>query len=258
MLIINADDWGRSRAETDAALNCFKEGRITSVTAMVFMADSERAAELAKEHKIDVGLHLNLNQRFDGRVPEGIARSQEQIVKFLTLTKYAMFVYHPGLRTAFRNVFKHQWDEVIRLYGKPPSHIDGHQHRHLCANMLVDAVIPPGQRVRRNFSFWPGEKALLNRTYRKLVDRWLRSRYQLTDFFFSLGMALKMGTIHRISDLAARASVELMTHPVHKGEYTWLMGNDFRELIANTQMTSFDQSSTVSNEFLTPAPGGRP
>jgi predicted glycoside hydrolase/deacetylase ChbG (UPF0249 family) len=48
VLIINADDWGRSPAETDAALDCFSNGRITSVTAMVFMADSKRAADLAK------------------------------------------------------------------------------------------------------------------------------------------------------------------------------------------------------------------
>ena len=64
MLIINADDWGRSVAETDAALKCFRERRITSVSAMVFMGDSERAAELAKENKLDVGLHLNFTDRF--------------------------------------------------------------------------------------------------------------------------------------------------------------------------------------------------
>ena len=56
MLIINADDWGRSQAETDAALRCYQGGRITSVSAMVFMADSERAAELAKEKRIGRGL----------------------------------------------------------------------------------------------------------------------------------------------------------------------------------------------------------
>ena len=67
MLIINADDFGRSVAETDAALRCYIAGRITSVSAMVFMADSERAAELAKENELDVGLHLNFTERFTGR-----------------------------------------------------------------------------------------------------------------------------------------------------------------------------------------------
>jgi len=64
MLIINADDWGRSMAETDAALRCYKAGRITSVSAMVLMEDSHRAAELAKEHQLDVGLHLNFTDKF--------------------------------------------------------------------------------------------------------------------------------------------------------------------------------------------------
>ena len=67
MLIINADDFGRSPAETDAALRCHQEGRITSVSAMVFMEDAERAAELAKENELDVGLHLNFTESFTGR-----------------------------------------------------------------------------------------------------------------------------------------------------------------------------------------------
>jgi len=37
MLIINADNWGRSAVETDAVLTCYQEGRITSVSAMMFM-----------------------------------------------------------------------------------------------------------------------------------------------------------------------------------------------------------------------------
>ncbi len=35
MLIINADDFGRSAAETDAALRCYRTARLTSVSAMV-------------------------------------------------------------------------------------------------------------------------------------------------------------------------------------------------------------------------------
>ena len=69
MLIINADDWGRSRAETNAALECYQHGRITSVSAMVFMNDSERAAEIAREHNLDAGLHLNFTDPFTNRIP---------------------------------------------------------------------------------------------------------------------------------------------------------------------------------------------
>ena len=42
--------------------------------AMVFMADSERAADLAKENGLDVRLHLNFTDRFtSGRVASKLA-----------------------------------------------------------------------------------------------------------------------------------------------------------------------------------------
>ena len=66
MIIINADDWGRSCLETDAALSCYAKGTITSMSAMVFMQDSQRAAALAKEVRLPVGLHLNLNESLEG------------------------------------------------------------------------------------------------------------------------------------------------------------------------------------------------
>ncbi len=84
MLIVNADDWGRSIAETDAALKCFKKGRITSVSAMVFMADSERAAELAKANCVTAGLHLNFSEPFTARnSPEELSHCQNRLVRFL-------------------------------------------------------------------------------------------------------------------------------------------------------------------------------
>src|SRR5258708_26641691 len=157
MIIINADAWGRSRVETDAALSCHKEGRITSVTAMVFMEDSRRAAELARNREIDVGLHLNLSQRFTDLPSKGLLRTyHDQIVSFIAPNKYKFLIYHPTLRKQFHYVYQAQIEEFSELYGAPPSHIDGHHHKHLCTNMLVGKVIPAGEKVRRNFTFWPG------------------------------------------------------------------------------------------------------
>jgi len=240
MIIINADDWGRSGVETDAALSCHLKGRITSVSAMVFMQDSERAAELAKANGIDVGLHLNLSQRYNGSVPSpAITAAQDKIVRFMTGSKYAVLFYRPDLRKCFRDVQQAQTDEFLRLYGKPPSHEDGHQHRHLCANVLLDAVIPFGQKVRRNFSFWPGEKGLLNRTYRGLVDRWLGRRYRLTDYFFSLGQCLQAKRLGRVAELARVSTVELMTHPVSAHEYDYLTSHEHLRMISGVETGSF-------------------
>ena len=49
-------------------LDCLRQGRLTSASAMVFMADSVRAAEVARELDLDLGLHLNLSQPFTGKL----------------------------------------------------------------------------------------------------------------------------------------------------------------------------------------------
>jgi predicted glycoside hydrolase/deacetylase ChbG (UPF0249 family) len=230
MLIINADDYGRSKAETEAALACFLAGGITSASAMVFMEDSQRAAGLAREYNLPVGLHLNLSQSYETPVPAETAAAHERVISFLAGGKYAGLVYHPGLRRDFKVVYKTQNDEFVRLYGRQPAHVDGHHHRHLCANMLIDYVIPRGQRVRRNFTFGPGEKGWANRTYRRLSDRWLARRYQLTDYLFNLSECLGEGALTRALGLAGKATVELETHPSREAERNLLISEDFRRM----------------------------
>ena len=171
MLIINADDWGGARADTDAALSCYREGSITSVTAMVFMDDSERAAELARNAGIEVGFHLNLFEPFTGNCGDRLLREHHNsIISYLMRGQYYSLMYNPSLRNAFQYVYQAQVDEFIRLYGRPYTHIDGHHHKHLCTNILKDRIIPAGEKVRRNFFFWPDEKSLLNRTFRSLQE----------------------------------------------------------------------------------------
>jgi predicted glycoside hydrolase/deacetylase ChbG (UPF0249 family) len=240
MLVINADDWGFSRLATDTALTCHREGRITSVSAMVFMEDSERAADLARVNDVDAGLHVNLTTKISTKgVSVRLRESQERIVRFLAGSRYAQLIYNPGLRRDFHYVYQAQVDEFFRLFGAPPSHFDGHRHMHLCSNMLINPVIPAGQKVRRSFSFWPGEKSVLNRAYRSLVDRRLARRYRLTDFFFSLFQCLKNRQLSRVTELAGIASVELMTHPAVVEEYTFLMSEEWDRTLKPLQAVSY-------------------
>jgi len=46
-LIIDADDWGRDARTTDRTFECFRNGALSSASGMVFMQDSERAANIA-------------------------------------------------------------------------------------------------------------------------------------------------------------------------------------------------------------------
>jgi predicted glycoside hydrolase/deacetylase ChbG (UPF0249 family) len=240
MLIINADDWGRSVVETDAALRCFREKRITSVSAMVFMAGSEQAAELAKENEVDAGLHLNFSEVFTGKNSSGTLREfHGRLVSYLRRNKYSQLFYNPFLEKAFCYSYQVQTEEFERLFGRPPSHIDGHHHMHLCANVLLTNLIPVGMKIRRNFSFWPGEKSRLNRAYRALVDRWLARRYQLTDYFFDLTQCIERNKLSRVASLAKSSNVELMTHPIVPREADCLMSDDFSELLQRLDMGGY-------------------
>jgi predicted glycoside hydrolase/deacetylase ChbG (UPF0249 family) len=240
MLIINADDWGHSVAETDAALRCCKAGRITSVSAMVFMADSERAANLARENDVDAGLHLNFSETFTGRNISGkLSECHNRLARYLRQNKYAQLFYNPFLCTAFSYSYHAQAEEFFRLFGKPPSRIDGHHQMHLCANLLFSNLIPAGMRIRRNFSFWPGEKGRVNRAYRALVDRWLQRRYHLADYFFDLTHSIREKKMDRVIALAKTTNVELMTHPILPGEADHLMGDEFWELLQRLEVGSY-------------------
>lgn len=240
MLIINADDWGRSQPETDAAFACYKNGRITSVTAMMFMQDSERAAELAHKAGVPVGLHLNLSEPFTAqRLPAGLVESHRRVSKHLKRNRYAFLIYNPMLRKDFRLLYHAQAEEFERLYGKAPTHVDGHQHLHLCANVLLDRVIPRARKVRRNLSFCRGEKSFLNRTFRRMSDACVGIRYKSTDYFFCLSTALANDGLNRVAQLARSALVELMVHPIRAHEYAWLLSECCPETLSDIQTGSY-------------------
>ena len=240
MMIVNADDWGRSPAETDASLACFKAGRITSVCAMVFMSDSARAADLAKEAHLDVGLHLNFSQEFTGNCQNGMLRKyHDRLIRFTSRSKYARVVYNPGLRREFRYVYQAQVEEYLRLYGRKPSHINGHWHLHLCMNVLLGRIIPEQEKVRRNFSFEPGERNLINRTYRGLINLILERRYRTTRYFFDLSQCLEADRMVSVAELARDETVELMTHPVREAEYSYLTGEEYLKLLGGLKLGNF-------------------
>jgi chitin disaccharide deacetylase len=225
VLIINADDWGRDRANTDRILDCVSNRTVSSVSAMVYMEDSERAAAIAREHGIDAGLHLNFTTAFSAPgVPRGLAEHQRRTAAFLTRSRLNQVVFHPGLTRSFDYVVAAQRDEFHRLYGAEPQRIDGHHHMHLCANVIVAGLLPQGLLVRRNFSFQAGEKGVVNRLYRGAIDSVLGRRHKLVDFFFALAPLEPRARLDRIVSLSQQSIVELETHPVNHDEFQFLMG----------------------------------
>src|SRR5213076_504903 len=111
LLIVNADDWGRDRETTERTQECLNRGVVSSVSAMVFMADSERAAAIARERGIDAGLHLNLTTSFSSRdISENLVRHHERVSRYLRSHRLARILYHPGLAASFDYLVRAQLD----------------------------------------------------------------------------------------------------------------------------------------------------
>ena len=239
LLIVNADDWGRDARTTGRILECAAAGAVSSVSAMVFMEDSDRAASIALTGNIEAGLHLNLTTPFSAPLrPRPLAERQEAVARHLLRHRLAPTVFHPGLMGSFEYVVRTQLDEFQRLYGKPPSRLDGHRHMHLCANVLLSRLLPAGTLVRRNFSFQRGEKGLWNRAYRRGVDHLLARRHRLVDFFFALAPLDGLDRLERIVSLARRFVVEVEAHPVHPDEYRFLTSGEFFRRAGDVRIAS--------------------
>ena len=226
-VIINADDWGRDEETTNRIRECTLRGAVRSTSAMVFMKDSERAADLAIGLGVDVGLHLNFTTAFSSPHRSlRLCEHQGRLARYLRSSRFARTLFHPALVDTFEYVVHSQLEEFSRIYGAGPARIDGHHHMHLCANVLLANLIPPGTQVRRNFSFMPGEKSWLNRFYRAQVDRRLKSRYRVVDYLFALAPVEPLDRLKRIWSLAQDAVVEIETHPVNPEEYRFLLNNE--------------------------------
>jgi hypothetical protein len=192
---------------------------------MVFMEDSERAAAIAQDRRIDVGLHLNFTTPFSAPgTPTQLAEHQRQLAQYLRRHRWAQAVFHPGLAGTFKYVVAAQLDEFFRLYGAQAGRIDGHHHMHLSANVLIGKLLPEGTVVRRNFSFRPGEKTYFNRLYRGIIDRMLAKRHGLTDYLFSLPPFEPWGRLEKILVLGRQFLVEVETHPINEEEYLFPYG----------------------------------
>jgi hypothetical protein len=100
-------------------------------------------------------------------------------------------------------------------------------------------TIPPVRRLRRNFSFWPGKKSMVNRTYHSLVDRWLPRRYRLADYFFDLTQCIEGKKLDRVAALAKSSNVEVMTHPTVSAEEEYRMRDEFQVILQCLQIGGY-------------------
>ena len=242
MVIITADDYGKTRHATDSILKCFSNKRITSASAMVFMEDSERAAALALQTNLEVGLHLNFTMPFSAdKISRKLREHHNRVVSYLTENKLAQIIYNPLLANSFNFLFLSQREEFVRLYGRHPDFYNGHHHMHLCANVLLSNMIPKGARVRRTFTFDQGEKNSFNRLYRHILDIFVSRKFISSDSFFSILPVQNYERLQNIFSRGARYTVEIEVHPENIEEIEFLLSDQYRHLTDSVHTDNFQK-----------------
>jgi predicted glycoside hydrolase/deacetylase ChbG (UPF0249 family) len=224
LLIVNADDFGRTHTATDAIIECFRGHCITSTTAMIWMEDSQRAAQLARSAGLPVGLHLNLTELFtDPETPAPVCDRQAGLLShFRSVRRWG---FNPGLHRAVELAICDQLVAFQRLYGREPSHVDGHHHVQFTPHVLLARTLPRSIKLRRTHTFSSGEKSIANRMLRELMHFALGQRHPTTRYFFSIRQlhpALGGRDLDAKLNLAHHNSVEVMCHPERDDERTVL------------------------------------
>jgi len=132
-LIVNADDFGRSRSINEAVVRAHQEGILTSASLMMNEAACEEAVELARRNpRLGVGLHLTLlcghsalaPVRIPGLVNEGREFSDRPAATGLR------YFFRRDLREQLRDEIREQFRRFQET-GLPLDHVNGHLHMHM-------------------------------------------------------------------------------------------------------------------------------
>jgi predicted glycoside hydrolase/deacetylase ChbG (UPF0249 family) len=144
-LIVNADDFGLSDGVNAGIVAAHERGIVTSTTLMVRRDAAPAAVAYAAEHPaLAIGLHLDLGhwEYEDGE----------------WVTVYESCSHDDGDDVA--REARAQLDAFGELLGRPPTHVDSHQHVHMnepAASAIRALVKPLGVPLRANGIRYSGE-----------------------------------------------------------------------------------------------------
>jgi chitin disaccharide deacetylase len=236
VLIVNADDWGLRPAVTDAILECWRAGALTSASAMVHMEDSSRAFELAAEAGLPLGLHCNLTTPFtEADTPADRRMRQRRATAYFAAGTRRMLLFDPRVRGLFDACVADQLDAFAELSGRPAGHADGHQHVQVCPTVLFAPSLGRLTSLRRAQSFISGGSSPIKRAYRDMVNLIVRRRFRSARFLSlrDLHPALGGAGLERLPDLSRRSDIELMVHPAWDDEREILLSSAWRRTLAS-------------------------
>ena len=213
-IIVNADDFGKSRSVNNAIMFAFNKGVINQTTIMTTEASFDDAVTIAKDNGFidNVGLHLNLDEG------EPLTENIKNVECFCNPDG----TFNRRFRRAR---LKNYWfDKTISQFcqeemlaqmekyksiGSSLMHIDSHHHVHFkysILTLLIPLAKEMGFRTMRILPLYEKD-SLLKRLYKKYANGMIKKSFETVDAF--------VGTSKDYEKLSCneQCSFEVMLHP---------------------------------------------
>ena len=128
LLIVNADDFGRSAGIDDGIVRAHREGIVTSATFMTNAPSTDHAAVLARATPtLDIGVHLVLTY---ARPLSNPARIRSLVRDDGSFWRPAELLARRIDRTEALTEYRAQYVRARELVGREPTHVDTHHWIH--------------------------------------------------------------------------------------------------------------------------------
>ncbi len=144
ILIVNADDFGLTRAVSRGILDAYRRGVVTSTTVLVNRAVDAALVEELKSTSMGVGLHLNLTLGAPVSNPKRVSSLVDDQGTFIRDAREAV----ARVRTDEARIeLGTQIDAFRTLMGRFPTHLDTHHHvgRH---EPILELVLDFGRAIK--------------------------------------------------------------------------------------------------------------
>jgi chitin disaccharide deacetylase len=222
IVVVNADDFGRSEEVNRAIVACFNEGLISSTTIMANMPGFQAACEIAENENLSghIGIHLNLTEgmpltdgirscpRFCNNEGEFSYKGQRPL--WLAFQERAVLAAEIGAQI-----------ENCLVHGLSLTHADSHHHVHTEAPVFSVMKTVLGhhgiRRVRISRNTNMRRISLPKKIYKIGFNQWLTWHgFRRTDYFGDLD---EFNRIKPTGKLVGK-SFEIMVHPSYGEEGT--------------------------------------
>ena len=128
LLIVNADDFGRSEGTDNGIVRAHREGIVTSTTFMTNAPSAQHAASLARASPtLDVGVHLVLTY---GRPLSNPGRIRSLVREDESFWRPSELLARPIDRREALAEYRAQYGRGRELIGREPTHVDTHHWVH--------------------------------------------------------------------------------------------------------------------------------